>query len=87
MVWRLQGPGTAQDYLRVPEWDKLMDEARISLNHAKRKANYAAAHKIYLEYLPWIPVIQPIESYGVQRFLDWKPRTTQDFMIQDVKLR
>lgn len=87
MVWRLQGPGTAQDYLRVPEWDKLMDEARISLNHAKRKANYDAAHKIYLEYLPWIPVIQPIESYGVQRFLDWKPRPTQDFMIQDVKLR
>ena len=87
MVWRLEGPGTAQDYLRVPEWDKLMDEARTSLNHAKRKANYDAAHKIYLEYLPWIPVIQPIESYGVQRFLDWKPRPTQDFMIQDVKLR
>ena len=87
MVWRLQGPGTAQDYLRVPEWDRLMDEARISLNQAKRKANYDAAHKIYLEYLPWIPVVQPIESYGVQRFIDWQPRPTQDFMIQDVRFR
>ena len=87
MVWRLQGPGTAQDYLRVPEWDKLMVEARVNLDAAKRKDLYDAAHKIYLEYLPWIPVVQPIESYGIQRFLDWKPRGTQDLVIQDVKLR
>ena len=87
MVWRLQGPNAAQDYWRVPEWDKLMQEARVSLDPAKRKAYYEAAHKIYLEHLPWIPIVQPNESYGIQRFLEWKPRATQDFVIEDVKLK
>jgi len=30
-----------------------------------------------LEHLPWIPIIQPIESYSMQKYVDWKPYSSQ----------
>ena len=87
MIWRNMGIGAVHDYWRNPDWDKLMQEARVTMDRAKRKAIYAEAHKIYMEYQPWIPIIQPLESYGSQKYIDWKPRSNQDFVIQDVKLK
>lgn len=87
MVWRQLSPGAPNDYWRNPEWDKLMEEARSTLDEAKRRQLYDAAHKIYLEYQIMIPVIQPVESYGIQRYIDWKPRANQAFEIEEVKLK
>jgi peptide/nickel transport system substrate-binding protein len=87
MVWRLTGPGSTQDYLRVARLDKLMVEARQTLDQNKRKSLYDQAQKIYLEYLQWIPIIQPIESYGIQRYVDWRPRPNQEILIKDVRLK
>lgn len=87
MMWRNIGTGAVHDYWRNPDWDKLMQDARVTMDRAKRKAIYADANKVYQEYLPWIPVIQPLESYGAQKYIDWTPRANQDFVIQDVKLK
>lgn len=87
MVYRLTQKGTPQDYLRIPEWDKLMEEARVTLDQAKRKELYDKAHKIYLEeHMQWIPVLQPYDLYGIQKFIDWQPRGSGDFFIEEVKL-
>lgn len=87
MIWRNMGIGAVHDYWRNADWDKLMQDARVTMDRTKRKATYAEAAKVYNEYLPWIPIIQPLESYGSQKYIDWKPRSNQDFVIQDVKLK
>jgi hypothetical protein len=51
----------------------------------KRRQMYLEAQKIFMEHLVWIPVIQPIESYGVQKFIDWKPRGNQILRVDKVK--
>ncbi len=42
--------------------------------------------KIFLEYLPWIPVIQPYEDYGVQRYVQWTPNPNQQFEVRKFNL-
>ena len=43
--------------------------------------------KIFLENLPWIPILQPIESYGVQKHVDWKPNSNQQFELRRFNLK
>ncbi|MBI3965429.1 MAG: hypothetical protein HY329_07315, partial [Chloroflexi bacterium] len=33
-------------------------------------------------HFPWIPIIQPIESYGVANYVDWKPISNQLFQLR-----
>jgi peptide/nickel transport system substrate-binding protein len=86
-AYRLFGPQGQHNFWLDPEWNRLMSEARVSLDQAKRKANFDAANKIMIDYMPYIPVIQPYNLFGVQRYINWKPRENNQFIIQDVKLR
>jgi hypothetical protein len=44
-------------------------------------------HPTFLENLPWIPVIQPIESYGVQNYVQWRPSPNQQFDLHKEVLK
>lgn len=89
-AYRMTGPGGTQDYnrenMKASGWDARMQEARSILDQAKRKKLLDEAHQIFLEYLQWIPVIQPVEFYGAQKWIDWKPMANQDLVIEDIKL-
>jgi peptide/nickel transport system substrate-binding protein len=82
MMWRLLGPGGAQDYWRDEEFDRLGAEARASLDPELRAANYKQMFQIMLENLPWIPVLQPYESYGVVNYVEWYPYSNQYFNLR-----
>ena len=43
---------------------------------------YKEMTKIFLEHLPWIPVIQPYEDYGLQKYVEWTPNPNQQFEIR-----
>lgn len=77
MMYRLLGPGGPQDYWRDPDWDKLGQEARTSLDPTLREANYKRMQQIMDVYLPWIPVIVPVESHGVASFVNWRSNPNQ----------
>ena len=77
MMWRLLGPGGFLDYWRHPRFDELGRAAQSSVDEKVRGDAYREMTQIFLEHLPWIPVIQPIESYGLQRYVDWRPHPTQ----------
>jgi len=87
MIWRLTGPGASQDYLRVPEIDKLMSEAQVTLDQAKRKQLYDQANQLYMQYMQWTPIIQPVESYGIQKYVDFTPMSNQDMPIENIKFK
>src|SRR5438094_5540606 len=61
MMWRLLGPGGPQDYWREPEFDRLGNEARFSLDEKLRADNYQKMTDIFIENFPWLPVVQPVE--------------------------
>ncbi len=82
MMWRLLGPGGPQDYWRQPRFDELGNAARFSVDEKFRGGAYREMTKIFLENFPWIPVIQPYEDYGVQKYVEWTPNPNQQFEIR-----
>ena len=58
-----------------------------SLDEQKRLSNYKEALKIFDEEMPWIIILQPIESYGVANNIEFKPYPNQDMPIEDIKLK
>ncbi len=87
MMWRLLAPGGLQDYWRHPEFDQLGQEARSSLDPALRERNYRRMFEIFLEHLPWLPIVQPYESYGVANYIEWYPYANQYFNLRAENLR
>ena len=82
MMWRLLGPGGPQDYWRDARWDELGSAARFSVDEKFRAGAYKEMTRSFLEHLPWLPVIQPYEDYGLQKFVDWTPNPNQQFEIR-----
>jgi peptide/nickel transport system substrate-binding protein len=82
MMWRLLGPGGPQDYWRDTRWDELGNAARFSIDEKFRGEAYKEMTKIFLEHLPWIPIIQPYEDYGLQKFVEFTPNPNQQFEIR-----
>ena len=82
MMWRILGPGGIYDYWRHPRFDELGDGARFSVDEKFRGQAYKEMTKIFQEQVPWIEVIQPIELYGLQKYMDWKAHP-----IQQIELR
>lgn len=72
MMWRLLGPGGPQDYWRDAEWDKLGAEGRTSLDANLRLKDYKRMNEIFRENFPWIPVLQPVISYGAANYLNFR---------------
>src|SRR5919197_1376059 len=87
VMWRLLAPGAAQDYWRDPEFDRLGEEARYSLDEKLRDANYKKMTDIFLQNFPWLPIIQPVESYGLQNYLSWKANPGQRLELRREVLR
>ena len=73
MMFRLLAPGGFQDYWHDDEWLRLGTEARTSQDPALRDRNYRRMQEIMLDQLPWIPIIQPEEGYGVRTEVTWQP--------------
>jgi peptide/nickel transport system substrate-binding protein len=82
MMWRLLGPGGPQDYWRHARWDELGNAARFSVDEKFRAEAYKEMTKIFLENFPWIPVIQPYEDYGLQKYVEFTPNPNQQFEIR-----
>jgi peptide/nickel transport system substrate-binding protein len=87
MMWRLLGPGGPMDYWRDARWDELGNSARFSVDERFRGRAYREMTKIFLENLPWIPVIQPYEDYGLQKYVEWTPNPNQQFELRRFNLR
>jgi len=82
MMWRLLGPGGPQDYWRHARWDELGNGARFSVGEKFRGEAYKEMTKIFFEHFPWLPIIQPYEDYGLQKYVEFTPNPNQQFEIR-----
>jgi peptide/nickel transport system substrate-binding protein len=87
MMWRLLSPGGPQDYWRHPRFDELGEAARFSVDEKFRGQAYREMTKIFLEHFPWVPVIQPYEDYGLQKYVEWTPNPNQQFEVRRFAFR
>jgi len=86
MMWRLLGPGGPQDYWRDAKFDELGNAARFSVDEKFRGQAYKEMTRIFLENLPWLPVIQPYEDYGLQKYVEFTPNPNQQFEVRKFNL-
>src|SRR5229473_888503 len=87
MMWRLLGPGGPYDYWRDAKFDELGNAARFSVDEKFRADAYREMTKIFLEHFPWLPVIQPYEDYGLQKYVEFTPNPNQQFEIRRFNLK
>jgi peptide/nickel transport system substrate-binding protein len=87
MMWRLLGPGGPQDYWREAKFDELGNAARFSVDEKFRAQAYKEMTKIFLENFPWLPVIQPYEDYGLQKYVEFTPNPNQQFELRRFNLK
>jgi peptide/nickel transport system substrate-binding protein len=82
MMWRLLGPGGPYDYWRDTKFDELGNAGRFSIDEKFRGEAYKEMTKIFLENFPWLPIIQPYEDYGLQKYVEWTANPNQQFEIR-----
>jgi ABC-type transport system substrate-binding protein len=88
MMWRHLSPGGPTAFgFRHPRFSELGEAARFSIDEKFRGRAYAEMSQIVLEQLPWIIVLHPIESYGVQKAVDWTPYSNQQIELRAFNLK
>jgi ABC-type transport system substrate-binding protein len=73
---------TPHDYWRHPEFDRLAITARLTEDESVRADAYGKMTAIFLEYNPWIVVLQPYESYGLRRYVEYTPSPDQQLELR-----
>jgi peptide/nickel transport system substrate-binding protein len=63
---------------------ELMEQARYSLDPAKRKQLYAEATAIIHEEKPWLELFQEVVVYGVAKRLRFKPRADYRLIVSEM---
>jgi ABC-type transport system substrate-binding protein len=87
-MWRHLAPGGPNAYwFRNPRVDELGNGARFSVDEKFRAEAYKEMARLELEFLPLIPVIQPMELYGLQKYVDWKPYANQTMEFRNFNLK
>jgi len=88
MMWRHLAPGGPNAYwFRNPRFDELGNGARFSVDEKFRGEAYKEMIRLELEYLPLIPILQPMELYGLQKYVDWKPYANQTMEFRRFNLK
>jgi peptide/nickel transport system substrate-binding protein len=73
MMFRLLGPRGPYAFWQHDEWLRLGMDAQHSLDQERRLRNYRRMNEIGLEHLPWIPVVQPRQLYGIATTVEFRP--------------
>ncbi len=68
-----------------PEFDKLVDAARSTLDEKARLADYARAFQILHDDVPGIGLFQDVALYGARPQLEWQPTANEAMFVFDMK--
>ena len=87
MMWRLHGTGRSARLLAAPRVQELGTSARNSMDGAFRAKAYKRMTELFLEFNPWILVIQPYEDYGLQKYVNYNPNPNQALGLRKFNFR
>jgi peptide/nickel transport system substrate-binding protein len=69
------------------EIQDLIVAAKQELDSDKRLKLYEKLNNLVHEKAPWLFLHQQVDLYGVNKALDWKPRSDEGLRLTDIKLR
>ncbi|MBI3710386.1 MAG: peptide ABC transporter, partial [Proteobacteria bacterium] len=70
-----------------PEFDKMVEAARATLDEKKRLQDYRRAFEILRDDVPGIGLYQDVAIYAAKKELDWQPTANEAFFVFDMKWR
>ncbi len=70
-----------------PEFDKLIEEEQKSANPKKRVALLQQAGKILMEEVPFVPLYNLADLYGVASNVVWKARPDEKIWVWDMRIK
>jgi len=68
-----------------PAFDKLVDEARATLDDQARRSAYRQAFQILHDEVPGIGLFQDVALYGARPQLQWQPTANEAMFVFDMK--
>jgi peptide/nickel transport system substrate-binding protein len=68
-----------------PAYDKLVDDARSTLDTAKRLEDYRQAFAILHDQVPGVGLFQDVALYGASPHLQWQPTANEAMFVFDMK--
>jgi ABC-type transport system substrate-binding protein len=87
MMLRLLSPEQPHDYWRHDEFDRLAGVTRASADERDRGDAFRRMTAIFLEQNPWIVMVQPVEDYGLRRYLEFTPNPDQQIELRRFNFR
>jgi peptide/nickel transport system substrate-binding protein len=87
MMGRLLAPEQPHDYWRHDGFDRLAAAARVGLDERGRAEAFRRMTAIFLEQNPWIVVLQPVEDYGLRRYVEFTPNPDQQVELRRFNFR
>jgi peptide/nickel transport system substrate-binding protein len=70
-----------------PEFDRMVDEAQAIMEEPKRLQQYHRINRLMVDDLPFVPLYQQVDLYGVNKRLDWKARSDEVIRAYDMTLK
>jgi peptide/nickel transport system substrate-binding protein len=67
-----------------PEVDRLLQEARSTLDEEERIDLYRQVHEILAEDMPSVPLYQVTAIYGASDDLEWTPTANESLFVMDM---
>jgi peptide/nickel transport system substrate-binding protein len=69
------------------ELDRLVDEARTTMDEGRRLELYHRINKLWLEDVPAVPLYQQVDVYGANKRLVWQARSDELLRAYDMALK
>ena len=87
MMWRLLGPGRASRLLARGEVRRARRRRALLRGREVPRRGLPRDDQDLPRQLPWLPVIQPYEDYGVQKYVEFTPNPNQQFEVRKFNLK
>jgi len=79
--------GQVLSHYSNPKLDAMIEEARSTMDKAKRQKIYSEAAKLVKEDVPWAFSYQQMDIYGVSARVNWKPRPDEKLFVVDMSFK
>jgi peptide/nickel transport system substrate-binding protein len=87
VIFPLFRSGSIWSKFTNPAYDKLVDDARSTLDENRRREDYRQAFAILHDQVPGIGLFQDVALYGASSHLQWQPTANEAMFVLDMKWR
>jgi peptide/nickel transport system substrate-binding protein len=84
IIFPLFHTGSVWSKYSNPAYDKLVEDARTTLDEKRRLDDYRKAYEILREDVPGIGLYQAYAIYGASKNLKWQPTATESMFVTDM---